>query len=171
MRYDCCRSNHRCIWRITQSSTVLWCQVPPHNCSWLLFTVYAHQRSRQSLIAWIQGQPCRRWFLQMQIWSLDIYRNGYWTYCLASKQNTHSPTSTSGSSTCYPDKMDCSLAFVRLLPLLSDLIILANKDLAMSPQELTANGVMITGDRAAQARARRMISIIKNPVFWQTITL
>ena len=41
----------------------------------------------------------------------------------------------------------------------------------MSPQELTANGVMITGDRAAQARARRMISIIKNPVFWQKITL
>lgn len=61
--------------------------------------------------------------------------------------------------------------FVRLLTLSSDLIILANKDLAMSPQELSANGVMITGDRPAQTKARKMVSTIKNPIFWQKITL
>ena len=62
-------------------------------------------------------------------------------------------------------------AFVRLLTLSSDLIILANKDLSMSPQDLAARGVMITGDRPAQVKARKMVAIIKDPVFWQKITL
>lgn len=62
-------------------------------------------------------------------------------------------------------------AFVRLLTLSSDLIILANKDLAMSPQDLSTHGVMITGDRPAQVKARKMVATIKNPVFWQKITL
>jgi hypothetical protein len=62
-------------------------------------------------------------------------------------------------------------SFVRLLTLSSDLIIIANKDLAMIPQDLAVNGVMITGDRAAQVKARKMVDVIKNPVFWQKIAL
>jgi hypothetical protein len=59
-------------------------------------------------------------------------------------------------------------AYRRLLDLSLTLIRLAEMDLQNSDERTR---VMITGDRSAQQKARNMVEIIKNPIFWQKLSL
>jgi uncharacterized membrane protein len=59
-------------------------------------------------------------------------------------------------------------AFRRLLELSVQLIRLADLDLQNGDE---STRLLITGDRKAQQKAQRMVDVIKNPVFWQKLTL
>jgi len=59
------------------------------------------------------------------------------------------------------------MAFRRLLQLNTKLKSLAYNDESVSESER----ILVTGDRASQRKARDMVDIIKDPIFWRSIAL
>ncbi len=59
-------------------------------------------------------------------------------------------------------------AYRRLLQLYTSLITIALKDSTISNER---ERIMVTGEAASQRKARDMVAIIQNPLFWHNIAL